>query len=171
MKRAKILLTDHSIADELAELPGFLRGDLSEASLSDLSWLPEVYAAWRPYGLWPIRDMTVLQPGETRAETYSDTANTELSVVDRTYDAISAPLAAIWVKPDEFVDLFTAAEVDAIYASSNLEVRKWRRRLEVRIEPIQVNSETIAEKLAALEALGLIGVGRAAQIVTGQAPA
>lgn len=74
----------------------------------------------------------------------------------------------LWVTPREFLALLTDAELQAVLtaAKSSVAIEAWKIRLEAARNIDLTFAETIAG-VNALEASGLIGPGRAAEILAG----
>jgi hypothetical protein len=92
-------------------------------------------------------------------------ADAEAALNDATVPTAGVCLLA----PDEFVDLFTAAEFVAVEDSPDPRVRKLVFRLRTRQAPLDMNSPTVQQGLAHMAAIGLLTPERAAAI--GAAPA
>lgn len=80
---------------------------------------------------------------------------------------VTPPTPAIYVEPHDFIDYFTAAEVVAIYASTDPQVIKFTKRLGVASQ-VNLADATVQGGLAYLTAIGLLASGRAAQITAKQ---
>lgn len=153
-----------------AELPAHVRG-LNLAELAARSF-------------YPLVDATVVPEGQRRLATFTDAIDlatarqiagsrgveTATKTIARVYDLETIPPPERFVQADDFVDLFTAAEVKAIRASTNAQVEKWLERLRTRgTRPICISDPAMAAKLDGLIALSLIAPARKAAIVAGAA--
>lgn len=83
--------------------------------------------------------------------------------------AFDARPFAMTVERNEFLDLFSAAEQEAVIGTTNATVQVFLQKLSLS-ERVRLHHERTITAVNGLEALGLIGTGRAAQILAGQAP-
>ncbi|HYD07797.1 MAG TPA: hypothetical protein VEC60_18825 [Reyranella sp.] len=65
------------------------------------------------------------------------------------------PPEPVWIGADEFLDLFSAAEVARCFACPEPNLQKMLRRLQMRFEPLDLLSETVAQGLGLIAMLGL----------------
>ena len=67
----------------------------------------------------------------------------------------------------DFLDLFTAAELEGILSSSNIKVKVFVKKLEMAPNTIRLTSQRMITAVNGLESLGIIAAGRASEILNG----
>lgn len=106
--------------------------------------------------------------------THSWTTDDELAVMRRAAQAIAdaltpPPPPERRVTPREFFDLFTLAEQLEIFGSDVAEVKMLTARAAAATF-VDLDNAEVAYGVNLLEAAGLIGEGRAAEVIAGEAP-
>lgn len=83
---------------------------------------------------------------------------------------LNPPVNPRHVAPFDFIALFTAAELYAVMTSSDPTVIVGRTKLQTIITFVDLDHPDTINLVGYLELIGLIAVGRAAQILAGEAP-
>lgn len=150
---------------------------LNLASLANIGTILDEMSG---HALYPLVINKVVPTGKRELATFTDALDTSTErqfgagsefttkTIVRTLDLEDVPVAPLVVMADDFIDLFTSAEVKAITASTNAQIIKWLERLRTRgTRQIVISDNAMATKLDGLIALGLIEPNRKAVIMAG----
>jgi hypothetical protein len=129
-----------------------------------------MYYRYRNTDYQTLPDRIRLNDGSTRTS-LNELSETELTALGIEFIEGDYPVPPIQPTPlthKQFMDRFTDSELAAIMtaAKANIELELWFKRFEMAQDIILTDPQTVAG-VNALETVGLIGEGRASEILNG----